>query len=597
MGAGSDGRNPSTIASRERAFQKYFDTLCDNRDVTRTQCLQAALAVAVPEPISHLRVRGWLRAPGGQGLSALLDMRPEGQVPGSGAVAEAYHVVASLVFRDDLVGEHEELCPVADFRVPAVGTATQARVECLKPGAQVELQVSASNAVGQSTPVSIRVVVPATPGSPASMAASGDLWEHGEGEATVHPSSNCGQGASSSSRQPLSNGEAAVHPSGNCGQRASSSSRQPSFNGEASLAAREATLESEELARRKQELEREWAERRRETERADAELRERMAAFRMQREELERQREAFDMQRMQTGLSCIASEGICSPAQEISPLPTPRDCCAMGEEFEAERAKQEAERAELDRRSSELRAWEAEREVAVERSAAAQRAEREALEREREELQRQAAQLRAAEAAAEAACAARGGELEELQAQLARRREEAQGNLTASVEAQERAARVEDLLVAQAELDARKAELCREQALHEEARRNQADELREAEAELLRRAERLARMEETLNWERQDLSRSRASLAVVQAHVVSLLDRAMPNVHGAATHRLDADLDEDPGILAGETAANGTPSGEREAEATPVDGVWTMDWAAACFPDHSPERRETAPDD
>lgn len=164
------GSEPNIVALREWAFQVYFDALCRWEDVVRTACFQAALGVALPEPVSHLRVRGWLPPDaGGWGAVALLEIRPETPVPESSAgVVEAYHISARLVFPEPLCDS-----PFIDLREPASsGAATTVRIVDLVPSTQVELEVRAVNAVGRSSPVSIRLQVPpARPGGAAAMVA------------------------------------------------------------------------------------------------------------------------------------------------------------------------------------------------------------------------------------------------------------------------------------------------------------------------------------------------------------------------------------------------------------------------------------------
>lgn len=154
------GCEPSVVAERERAFQVYFDALCGREDIVGTALFQAALAVKPPEPVSHLRVRGWLPPEAGDaGVVALVDIRPESPAPENGAgVVEAYHILAYWV-QDER--ESSGAQPILDFREPANGAvATTVRVGDLVPGTQVELEVCAVNSVGRSTPVHIRLQVP-----------------------------------------------------------------------------------------------------------------------------------------------------------------------------------------------------------------------------------------------------------------------------------------------------------------------------------------------------------------------------------------------------------------------------------------------------
>ncbi|CAK0906393.1 unnamed protein product, partial [Prorocentrum cordatum] len=160
------GSRPEVVAQRRVDFQKYFDRLCDNQEVTRTACFQKALGVTTPAPVSGLRVVRWSSTNEKEGLVAELEIWPAGAAGvEAGRLAETYHVVASLVFQDRSSGQ-EELGPVADEEVPA--GATSVPVEGLKPSAEVELTVCAVNAVARSVPVSRRLRVPQSAQSPSA---------------------------------------------------------------------------------------------------------------------------------------------------------------------------------------------------------------------------------------------------------------------------------------------------------------------------------------------------------------------------------------------------------------------------------------------
>mmetsp|Transcript_175033 Transcript_175033/g.561316 ORF Transcript_175033/g.561316 Transcript_175033/m.561316 type:complete len:714 (-) Transcript_175033:19-2160(-) len=600
------GGGAAVVATRERAFQRYFDGLCDRPDVLATQVLQVALAVAQPEPVSHLRVRGWLQPPEvWQGLSAVLEVRPEGQVAGSGAVTEAYHVVASLVFRSGSEGELEELCPVADFRVPAAGFETQVRVNGLKPGAQVEIQVSAANAVSESPEVNIRVPVPLeaphmSPSEPPPARARLDeaLAAQSSAEWFVE-----GSAPALSSSAPAADASAAAEDPQAMGARLS----VPMTT--------EASALMEDLASRREELEKEYEERRREAERADAERREReAAAFKEQREELERQREVLELARslasMNSSRAASACSGRASPRERL--LAAGADTEAgdgAAVDFTLKTAGGlQARQEELERKACELREMEAEREASMEKAADEQRLEKESLEKEKEELRCQREELKVLSEAASRACERKSEELDEYEASLRRRRAEAEAEAQAS-EAEERASRMDDILLAQRELDEKKAELQKELDSLEESRLGQAEELREAEVLLIQRAGYVATTEQALLLERQGLQRSRQNLAVVQAHVVSLLNKVHPGSaasDGVEEHRLD-DVDDEGSDGRSE---NGSASGyadEGGVEAVRIttkapavlphgdsvdDGVWSMDWTSG-FPNR---KESSAPD-
>lgn len=518
-------------AGEGEALQAYFDRICDNIDIFRTQCLQIALAMAVPEPVSQFRVRGWQPSPLGQGLTALLDVRPEAQMLDSSAVTEAYIVRSSVVFSD--ASGPEVLGPVANLRVPAVGSATQVQVESLKPGAQVQFEVCAVNAVGQSSPVAIRAMVPAR-----------SSIERADAQEAISPEVSRPSSPSN----------------GVCSEVAQQQS---------ALSAQALSEFEAELSRRRRELEHEWASTQKQRGRADSELQEQFAELRAQREQL------FNSEaEAEKALSRLSS-----PADGRSPLQSPRQPGSPGSSNTMEEDV-EFDWIELQQRERELRASTEQQEA----KGKEQRTEMAALKEENEELRRQRAELRTASEAAEVACAAQSVQFSEHQAQLARHCQEVKGTAQSADEVADISARLNDLLASQTEMDAWKAEFEHERALHEAIRTREAEKIRQAEAEVACTSEWLARTEQHLHMERQELTRSRANLAVVQAHVLSMLNKAMPESSQIATHRLDEDVDgleegdEDAAVTAKPTAGFLRDSS--------VDGIWSMDWASASFPHH-----------
>jgi len=608
--------------------------------------------VQVPEPVSHLRVRGWLPSPQAEEgrVTALLDIRPEDPVPETAALVEVYRVVVRLVF-PDATSSVEELCTITQVMAPAQTTATSARVEGLKPGWHVELEVFAENAVGKSSPVSIRIVVPTEAGASVSAVPLisprlSTALSTGIADPAATKESNPPTPTKTTPRTSLSDG----------------------------VRAQNTTLELD-LEKRRQSLEQWWQERQKEAERADAQRAKDMAEFRAQREALQKEREEWERTRSEappSPHSSFSQSPLLSPRcpadiqlddlelepaveelkadqvqldgvraardelqheweeiqrlrvkqrEEAEQAATERERWAQlalaqqqelehrleqirtmstatasgvsaqktasanaeGSEelaelqaelarqreklkhqreeqhLEAARASEEAarlaaeaqrRRVEVDERTAEVRALEAARDAVVESSEADQKRAQEELRVERQELIRQRYEQREQAAASEAAVAARARALEEQQAQLDDQRR-----------AMERAAADSDLSREQALLADRRAELEKERTAEEEMRKSQVEQLNKAEHELRRRAENLARAEEQLVRERRELAQSRASLAVVQAHVVSMLDKADPSGQ-VSEHRMD------------------TVDGGDTPVAT-LDHVWSMDWTKA----------------
>jgi len=160
---------PKTLFGRRGAvssaeLQVYFDALCCNADIVRTACFQATLGVVPPEPVSHLRVGCWLPALPDSlpGACARLDVRPESANHDSSAAVDVYHIAVRVVSVDS--EGQETLRPVVEQRFPTLG-ADGVHVMRLPYGHQVEIEASAANSVGRSSPVSIRVMVPLTTAS------------------------------------------------------------------------------------------------------------------------------------------------------------------------------------------------------------------------------------------------------------------------------------------------------------------------------------------------------------------------------------------------------------------------------------------------
>jgi hypothetical protein len=297
----SKGSRLDVINEREAAFQKYFDVLCGRDEVVRTHIFQAALAVYVPEPVAHLRIKAWLPS-NSKGERALLEIRAEGQQMESSAVVEAYHVTARVIQDDQ--GDQKE-ARLVDLKIPAAVATSDAGwpVEALPAGAQVELEAYAENAVGLSPPVSIRFIVPQS--SASSSTSSGSVQD-----ASAEASSSEGSSSSSS----------AFHDS----------KTTP-------IQEQESVLEQRRL-----ELEQWWSKKQEEAEREEAERQREMEEFRAQREALQREREELVMERQRSSSPHLSSPACCSP------VASPREL----KEGEADALQKQQE--ELHRKASHL---------------------------------------------------------------------------------------------------------------------------------------------------------------------------------------------------------------------------------------------------
>mmetsp|Transcript_121194 Transcript_121194/g.354241 ORF Transcript_121194/g.354241 Transcript_121194/m.354241 type:complete len:401 (+) Transcript_121194:82-1284(+) len=276
---------------------------------------------------------------------------------------------------------------------------------------------------------------------------------------------------------------------------------------------------------------------------------------------------------------------------------------AKAEELAKAAAETQAKQAELEAGREELRAQR-------EQQDAQSREEQEQLERLRKEVQQQReqqetearlaeeerARLEAEKEEQEAIFAKQKAELdalakvkEEIQRsreEARRRQEEQQKELQeqqALLEAErskvesDRAAREAERAARQAELEAQKEELQKQKQLvewqrsEEEAlRQAQVAELSLRQEELHDRAQNLVQTEQVLTHERERIMKSRSSLAMVQAHVVSMLGKE------AGKQEINLDAADEP-------EAEDAPDKLDESEGQPVQGddVWSMDdWSS-----------------
>ncbi|CAK9056224.1 Hypothetical protein SCF082_LOCUS30325, partial [Durusdinium trenchii] len=155
----------------------------------------------------------------------------------------------------------------------------------------------------------------------------------------------------------------------------------------------------------------------------------------------------------------------------------------------------------------------------------------------------------------------RANDLEEQQAQLEAQRRDVE-HCRERGEA-ERDAKLQELQKHQEELHRHREELDQQQREEEALRKAQAETFQLLEQELKDRAENISFSEQALASERQQILRSRGQLAMVQAHVVSLLGKDKHGEPGKPdSHILDTD---EP---------------EAELDAPEGEDMWNMDWSA-----------------
>eukprot|EP00416_Gambierdiscus_australes_P045015 CAMPEP_0171104382 /NCGR_PEP_ID=MMETSP0766_2-20121228/60522_1 /TAXON_ID=439317 /ORGANISM="Gambierdiscus australes, Strain CAWD 149" /LENGTH=397 /DNA_ID=CAMNT_0011565001 /DNA_START=52 /DNA_END=1245 /DNA_ORIENTATION=+ len=255
------------------------------------------------------------------------------------------------------------------------------------------------------------------------------------------------------------------------------------------------------------------------------------------------------------------------------------------EEIARVAAETHARQAELDAKQEEFRLLQDQRE-------ATSRAEQEELKRLRDELQRQREQQEAEMARAEEERARLAAEAQAQQALFQQQQEEMSALMKAKEEVKRReeemrqeedqrkalaeqqalleAQRLEEERVANlAEVEARQEELRRQQqeverqrAEEEVLRKAQAETFKYMDQELRDRADNLQQTEQVLSQERELILKSRSSLAMVQAHVVSMLGKG-------ETINLDACDEPEAELDVPEDVPN--PSG---------DDIWNMDWSS-----------------
>uniref|UniRef100_A0A7S1F4Z5 PX domain-containing protein n=1 Tax=Noctiluca scintillans TaxID=2966 RepID=A0A7S1F4Z5_NOCSC len=478
---GSATRREFMDWTMEVSLQTYLTCLCDRADVTSTACFQAALDVVPPEPVSHLRVEGWLSPLGS--TTALLNIRADDQVADSSAIVDTFVVVVKQEVVTEAAEQGNDIfMPITEFATPVKDLV---HVDGLTPGVQVEIEVFASNSTGRSHPVSIRIRV---------------------------PHSSCAQEVPGVESESIS----CAGPD----HAAGSVAGPPS---EAELQQRQ-----QELQRRRHEMERWWQHRQHEAECRDEERHNLMEEFLAQKQALQREREALELDRVRLDGAGSPRDSDCgsflkrgdTQGSLVGSAPgSPRDLSALKEQAtqqtEELKSVQMGERTEADlkRRLNSLRFLESKRETDLRQTEERQKKLREELVREQ-------------------------GVLDSL--------------------------REEQRVVAAGFADEVERQLTSEgrQLLHDQ------------EEELKKKAEYLQQVEDELRRERQELNHSRANLAVVQAHVINMLDRSS-GVGVQTMSYAEEEVEEEA---------------EEDAEArlkavSSMDTMWSMDWNAAVAPE------------
>merc|ERR1712136_282681 len=251
----------------------------------------------------------------------------------------------------------------------------------------------------------------------------------------------------------------------------------------------------------------------------------------------------------------------------------------------------QAEQEKLEQRLQELRQVEAEQEANARR-----RAEEEAkhvkelmelknsLSAEREELQRQQAEQKEAAEKVAAASAARAAEILAQEAEIAKQKLEVEKcRLTDEAE---RAAKLEELKVRQQEVERQREEAEAQRKQEEENRQIQEQNLFLMQEELRGRAEQLHDSETALLREQRGLTDARGQLAMVQAHVMNMIDKTSGKAE-VATHNLSSVIETGDDLA----------EPEEELQGNEDQDVLDMDWSAAVMTtvhDASPVRKAAA---
>jgi len=276
---------------------------------------------------------------------------------------------------------------------------------------------------------------------------------------------------------------------------------------------------------------------------------------------------------------------------------------ARKEELEANKAKQEEKakaeqeelvqmREELARQKEEMQklqeAREEEQRMRIEEENKKKEelaAQEEKMNMEREELLRAREEQLEAQKKAEAERDAHARQLEDEQAALEAQRLEVENNRAQS-EA-ERDAKLAEVAAKEAEIQ-REREAVEQQRIEEEAlAQAQQNSLKLMEEELRDRASHIHHTEQVLHNERHNIAQSRGQLAVVHAHVASMLgkrDKHLGLDRPAGAGHEEHTLDDGGAVEMGLQEEEGEQDGDGEDAAG--GDVWDMDW-------HTVEHKKT----
>mmetsp|Transcript_95167 Transcript_95167/g.183510 ORF Transcript_95167/g.183510 Transcript_95167/m.183510 type:complete len:419 (+) Transcript_95167:131-1387(+) len=251
-------------------------------------------------------------------------------------------------------------------------------------------------------------------------------------------------------------------------------------------------------------------------------------------------------------------------------------------EAQAEQEEMQRMREELARQKEELRQLHEAREVEQRRRLEEEQRRRDELaameektKQEQEELARAREEQLQAAAKAEEERLAHTKQLEEEQAALEAQRMEVENNRAQS-EA-ERAAKLAEVAAKEAEIQREREEVERQRAEEEALAQAQQNHLRLVEEELQDRASHLHHNEQVLHNERHNIAQSRGQLAVVHAHVASMLGKRDKHLGldrpgaGHEMHNLDDGAVAEMGLQEDEVEPD-SPEGEAGED------VWDMDW-------------------
>eukprot|EP00927_Polykrikos_kofoidii_P066409 TRINITY_DN62009_c0_g1_i1.p1 TRINITY_DN62009_c0_g1~~TRINITY_DN62009_c0_g1_i1.p1 ORF type:complete len:712 (-),score=171.66 TRINITY_DN62009_c0_g1_i1:435-2570(-) len=612
---GSAGTRPEVVAERERLLQTYFDGLCARDDVTRTACFQVALGVKVPEPVAQLRVINWLPPTSdGEGVSAFIAIRPESPGDGTAAVVDVYQLTAKLVFEDAVSGG-EELAPVAELLVPS--SSNLIRVPDLAFGHQVEFEVVAKNSVGRSSPVAIRSMTPQFPAdcekstlkreSLESLESDLDRrraeleawWSHRRDDVERANAERERHVAEIRSEQETLKQErtSLVMEREALGEIALALPHSPSDSPQHRAESRE-QWESELRALRlqQQDMTKQLEEMfvfREEHEYQAVFIAEERERFVVERQAEQARVEQELMERFKTEGTSKLEEKYAKQSEELREQQEEQRAQARhAAEVSLAFAKRVSEQeAELERRAAEMVKLEARHEADMKKSEEQLSQDEAALHRDRAELQQQRQEQQAAAVAADMACSSRAEHFEEQRGLLEEERIALERCRAASQA--ERHLRLEELLRQTAELENEHMELQNERQVAEERARQQAADFRNAEEEIEERARILGETETSLSSERVSLMHSRRHLALVQAHVMSMIDQA-----GSGTlsqHRLDSSMPHSKSFKMLDLSLQQPTDDDDEADAGDAvtsDMVWSMDWNSVVGGDGGSRRSE-----